>query len=96
MKGKGELDVVGVFWGFFCLLGYSLAQLGTLWIGHVAGCPSSQAGQQCAAGTHPITPQIQWQLSISRQCAEGKRAGFSFELQPLSLGVPNLGDPSLL
>lgn len=73
----------------------TLAQLGTLWIWQPAGCHSAQAGQWCAAGTHPTT-QVQQQVSISRQCADRKRTGFSFELQPPSLGVPNPGDPSLL
>lgn len=74
----------------------TLAQLGTLWIGQTAGCHCAQAGQWHAAGTHLTTLQVQRQLSISWQCADGKRAGFFFELQPLSLGVPNPGDPSLL
>lgn len=51
------------------------------------------AGWWRAAGTHLATPRVQLQLSISSQCAARKRAGFSFELQPLSLVVPNPGHP---
>lgn len=65
----------------------ALAQLGTLWIRQTAAATVHRLG------SHLTTPQIQQQLGISRQCADRKGAGFSFELQPLCLGVPNPGDP---
>lgn len=107
MEGQGELEVAAVRWG--CLLsprrrardaGLTAAQLGTLSRGQTAGSHwghcCAWTGRWRAAGTHLATPRVQRQLGISGRCAARKRAGFSFELQPLSLVVPNPGDPPLL
>lgn len=89
----------GCDWG---VLGFLLSR-GMLTLAHWG--PSGWGSRQVAtvhrlgSGVQlaPITtPQVQQQLGISRQCADGKRAGLSLELQPCPWGVPNPGDPSLL
>lgn len=75
----------GCGWG---VLGFLLSP-GMLTLAHWEPSGWAAGRLPLCTGWAPITtPQVQQQLGISKQCADGKRAGLSFDLQPLSLGVP--------